>query len=313
MYTRDCSVPIISVVASSATNAKNYGIAMNTTVAAMNSTIITSMNQVSTRLTVSGRLAVRPIQRVGNSGRHVVKGFRLAERKRGSAIVQAAADQSGLLNNTLIKIQGRKMEVTPSMKEFITDKVSKALDNFEPVLREVDVTVSVAGNHGKRSSEAHHQRNQKVEVTVYTKKHGIVRVEDTEEDLYAAVDLVADKLKRKMVKMKEKSIQKNTWPGRGGTKGGLKIDQVLSDSVDEEDFTGEIGRDDGIMSNSLGDIVREKILILSESLSREEAVEQLEAVGHDFFVFIDSKDGGMKIVYKREHHGYGLIIPTQEQ
>lgn len=287
---------------------------MNTMVAAINSTCISPMSHMSTRLADSRRhVAVRPIQRVGNSSRHVVKGFRFAERKRTGAIVQAAADQSGLLNNTLIKIQGRKMEVTPSMKEFITDKVSKALDNFEPVLREVDVTVSVAGNHGKKSSEAHHQRNQKVEVTVYTKKHGIVRVEDTEEDLYAAVDLVTDKLKRKMVKMKEKSIQKNTWPGRGGTKGGLKIDQVLSDSVDEEDFTADIGHDDGIMSDSLGDIVREKILILSESMSREEAVEQLEAVGHDFFVFIDSKDGGMKIVYKREHHGYGLIIPTQEQ
>ena len=64
------------------------------------------------------------------------------------------------------------------------------------------------------------------------------------------------------------------------------------------------------MSNGLGDIVREKILILSEAMAPEEAVEQLEAVGHDFFVFVDSKDGSMKIVYKREHHGYGIIIPT---
>eukprot|EP00889_Picochlorum_renovo_P000964 jgi/Picre1/27994/NNA_000955.t1 len=157
---------------------------------------------MSTRLADSRRhVAVRPIQRVGNSSRHVVKGFRFAEREEDRRY--------------------REEDGSDSFHEgVITDKVSKALDNFEPVLREVDVTVSVAGNHGKKSSEAHHQRNQKVEVTVYTKKHGIVRVEDTEEDLYAAVDLVTDKLKRKMVKMKEKSIQKNTWPGRGGTKVG---------------------------------------------------------------------------------------------
>ena len=216
------------------------------------------------------------------------------------------------LNSAPITIQGRKMDVTDAMKEFITEKVTKSLANYDAVLREVDVTVSVAGNHGKKSSEAHHQRSQKVEVTVYTKRHGVVRVEDTEDDLYAAVDLVVDKLKRKMVKMKEKSVQKNTWPGRGGTKGGVKIDQVLQstlgDSTDEED---EYTIDD-IMSNGLGDIVREKILILSEAMSPAEAVEQLEAVGHDFFVFVDSKDGGMKIVYKREHHGYGIIIPTVE-
>ena len=214
------------------------------------------------------------------------------------------------LNSAPITIQGRKMDVTDAMKEFIMEKVTKSLSNYEAVLREVDVTVSVAGNHGKKSSEAHHQRSQKVEITVYTKRHCVVRVEDTEDDLYAAVDLVVDKLKRKMVKMKEKSVQKNTWQGRGGTKGGVKIDQVLQstlgDSTDEEE---EYTIDD-IMSNGLGDIVREKILILSEAMAPEEAVEQLEAVGHDFFVFVDSKDGSMKIVYKREHHGYGIIIPT---
>lgn len=226
-----------------------------------------------------------------------------------SSLVQGSET---VLNSAPITIQGRKMDVTDAMKEFIMEKVTKSLSNYDAVLREVDVTVSVAGNHGKKSSEAHHQRSQKVEVTVYTKRHGVVRVEDTEDDLYAAVDLVVDKLKRKMVKMKEKSVQKNTWPGRGGTKGGVKIDQVLQstlgDSTDEED---EYTVDD-IMSNGLGDIVREKILILSEAMAPEEAVEQLEAVGHAFFVFVDSKDGGMKIVYKREHHGYGIIIPTVE-
>ena len=225
------------------------------------------------------------------------------------------AAASSQLSSTVVTIQGRQgLDVTDAMKEFITDKVAHVLHNYEPILREVDVTVSVAGNHGKKSAEAHHNRSQKAEVTVYTKRHGVVRVEDTEDDLYAAVDLVMDKLKRKMVKMKEKSVQRNTWPGRGGTKGGLKIDQVLDDvgGVDDGEDVGVNG-DDGVYSNSLGDIVREKLLVLEEAMSSEEAVEQLEAVGHDFFVFVDSKDGGLKVLYKREHHGYGLIIPTMQQ
>ena len=168
----------------------------------------------------------------------------------------------------------------------------------------MDVTISASGNHGK-GSEAHHQRHQKAEVTVYTLRHGVVRVEDMEDDLYAAVDLVMDKLKRKMSKLKEKAIQRNTWPGRGGTKGGAGIEDVLpNESLDEDDLPI-----DATAPETAPEIVREKILLLSDSMTPECAVEQLESVGHDFFVFVDSKDGQMKVVYKRLHHGYGLIIP----
>jgi ribosomal subunit interface protein len=141
---------------------------------------------------------------------------------------------------SIIKIQGRKVEITPSIEEFIQEKVTKALSNYAEILREVNVTVSVAGNHGKKSDSAHHKRSQKAEVTVYTHRHGVVRVEDTEDDLYAAVDLVCDKMKRKMVRLKEKAVQKNTWPGRGGTKGGARIEeQVMQSALDSLD-DGEV-------------------------------------------------------------------------
>jgi putative sigma-54 modulation protein len=169
----------------------------------------------------------------------------------------------------------------------------------------------VAGNHGKKSDSAHHKRAQKAEVTVYTHRHGVVRVEDTEDDLYAAVDLVCDKMKRKMVRLKEKAVQRNTWPGRGGTKGGAKIeDQVMQSSVDSLDDMEEITVEDIMMSDSRGDIVREKLLVIEDAMSPEEAVESLEAVGHDFFVFMDSNDGRLKIMYRRASHGYGLIVPS---
>lgn len=185
--------------------------------------------------------------------------------------------------------------------------VVQSLANFEGAVKEVDVTFSASGNHGGKGTEAHHMRNQKAEVTVYTLRHGVVRVEDTEDDLYAAVDLVMDKLKRKMLKVKEKAIQKNTWPGRGGTKGGAVIEDVLAadESMDEDEMLPI----DSMAPDASPDIVREKILLLSDTMTPESAVEQLEAVGHDFFVFIDSKDSQMKVVYRREHHGYGLIIP----
>lgn len=134
-------------------------------------------------------------------------------------------------------------------------------------------------------------------------RHGVIRVEDTEDDLYAAIDLVTDKLKRKMAKLKEKAIQRNTWPGRGGTKGGDDIVDHLASDSDSELPT------DGVASTP-PEIVREKVLMLGNSMTAEEAVEQLEAVGHDFFVFLDAADGTMKVVYRRRYNGYGLLIPT---
>ena len=181
----------------------------------------------------------------------------------------------------------------------------QAVANFEGSVKEVDVKLSASGSHGK-GSEAHHQRNQKVEVTVFTLRHGVIRVEDTEDDLYAAVDLVTDKLRRKMTRMKEKAVQRKTWPGRGGPKGA----DVIEAHIDPEASDDELPIN-ATASAIAPEIVREKVLFLESgsTMSPEDAVDQLEAVGHDFFVFLDSKDGAMKVVYRRRVHGYGLLIP----
>jgi len=132
-------------------------------------------------------------------------------------------------------------------------------------VKEVDVSVSAVGNHGK-ANEAHHQRSQIAEVTVYTLRHGVIRVEDTEDDLYAAIDLVTDKLKRKMRKVKEKAIQKKTWPGHGGPKGGADIADVL----DTESSDAELPIY-GTASVPV-EIVREKVLMLGTKMTPEDAV-----------------------------------------
>lgn len=182
---------------------------------------------------------------------------------------------------------------------------TQAVHNFEGSVKSVDVKLSAAGNHG-RGAEAHHQREQTAEVTVYTLRHGVIRVEDTEDDLYAAIDLVTDKLKRKMGKIKEKAVQRNLWPGRGGTKGGDNIVDHLPSS-DEEDLPTN-----GVAAPPPPEIVREKVVLLDSSMAAEEAVERLENVGHSFFVFKDKADGVVKVVYRRRTNGYGLLIPQAE-
>jgi ribosomal subunit interface protein len=167
---------------------------------------------------------------------------------------------------------------------------------------QVDVKLSVRGNPRGRGTEAHHQREQIVEVTVYTLRHGVVRVEEQEEDLYAAVDLVSDKLRRKMVKVKERAVQKANWPGRGGPKGGDTISQHLGEEVVDRLPTDQL-------APPVPELVREKVLEVSD-MSLDDAMEQIENVGHDFFLFKDSADGSLKVLYRRRSHGYGVIIPV---
>jgi putative sigma-54 modulation protein len=204
-------------------------------------------------------------------------------------------------------IHPSRVHTPPHSSPFTTLPANnQAINNFEGAIKEIDVSLSVRGNARGKSVEAHHQRDQIVEVTVYTLRHGVIRVEDTEEDLYAAIDLVTDKLRRKIVKTKEKAVQNNTWPGRGGTKGGAHIEDGLVDADIVDALPSEVAQAAPLPA----EIVREKILFLDNAMTPEEAVDQLEAVGHDFFCFIDSKDNAMKVVYRRRSHGYGLLIPT---
>jgi len=201
-----------------------------------------------------------------------------------------------------IVVQGRNVEATPAIKTFVEDKVGKAVKNFDGV-KEIDVKLSVRGNPRGRATEAHHQREQIVEVTVYTLRHGIVRVEDHEDDLYAAVDLVADKLKRKLVKIKERAVQKANWPGRGGPKGGDTIEAHL----DPEDVVDKLPTDQ--LAPPVPEVVREKLMSVA-AMNTNDALEQIENVGHDFFLFRDSEDNNaLKILYRRKSHGYGVIVP----
>eukprot|EP00887_Chlorella_sp_A99_P002371 scaffold10.g2371.t1 len=193
-------------------------------------------------------------------------------------VAQTVAASAEAASTARIIVQGRNMEVTPSMKDYAIQKVAKAVHNFEGAVKEVDI----------------------VEVTVFTLRHGVVRVEDEEEDIYAAMDLVTDKLKRKLSKLKEKAVQKSNWPGRGGSKGGAHLGNVLDTEVPELPTDR--------VASLPPEVVREKLLPLAP-MSVEEAVEQLENVGHDFFVFADAADGGVKVLYRRRSHGYGIIVP----
>jgi ribosomal subunit interface protein len=206
-------------------------------------------------------------------------------------------------------VQGRDVEVTDSIKSYVQEKVGKAVKHFEGAVKEVDVALSVSGG-----DRGHGPQRQKTEITVYTLRNGVIRAEDVEDNMYASIDLVCDRLQRRMRKVKEKAIQKGKWAGKGGPKGGQKIDDVVDEFevVDSRPLNQQFSQQAQAQTPMPQEVVRTKYFFL-KPMTVEAALEQCDQLGHDFFVFREHSSDQVQVVYKRKQGGYGVIIPEKEE
>ncbi len=169
-----------------------------------------------------------------------------------------------------IDIRGDKMKVTESIKSYIEEKLGK-LDRYFESPEEIKGYVVVRVRNGKEI----------IEVTVPTQKFTL-RAEEAHADLYAAIDLVSDKL--------ERQIRKNKTRLKKQFKDVLK-NVMLNEEVEEENNNG---------------IVKRKHVEL-KPISEEEAVLQMELLDHDFYFFKNNDTDQISVLYKRKDGSYGII------
>ncbi len=179
-------------------------------------------------------------------------------------------------------VRGENIEVTPAIREYVEAKVGKIEKYFDEV-PEANVHVNL---------KVYSDRQGKAEVTIPL-PNLVLRAEETSPDLYGSIDLVSDKLERQMRKYLTKVNRKfrKTSPQPND------FQPVDPDLLSEEDS------DDG---DSNLRIVRTKRFDL-KPMNAEEAVLQMEMLGHDFFVFLDGETESTNIVYKRDDGDFGLI------
>ena len=176
-----------------------------------------------------------------------------------------------------ILITGKKIELTDGIKGAVEDKLGK-LDRYLHEDTEVKVTVSAR------------KAKQKIEVTIIPINGPIIRAEDSEENLYAAIDVVYDKLNKQLRRYK------NKLKGKYQAKGQESIRFQNIETYVTEEQSGEF------------DIVIERHKKFDmKPMSPEEAVLQMELIGHDFYMFRNIDTDEISTVYKRENGGYGLI------
>lgn len=239
---------------------------------------------------------------------------RLTQQRSRQATVSCQAAAKAASSVKLI-VQGRKLEVTDAIRSYIEDKITKAIENYSHTIKELDVTISARGG----DTGTHGKKEQKVEVTIYTLRNGVVRVEDTESTLYSAIDLVCDKIERKLTKVKERAISKGRWPGKAGPKEAVEeesFEEYKREIITETrawDREEQVSKQFAELNKSYpAEVLRKKVVDL-DPMTADEAIDAMEAVGHDFFVFREMESDSVQVVYKRESGGYGVLIPRKRE
>lgn len=171
-------------------------------------------------------------------------------------------------------ITGRNLEVTEALKTAIYEKIGK-LERYFTADTEVHVTLSVQKDR------------QKIEVTIPVKGN-IIRAEQESTDMYVSIDLVEEVIERQLKRYKTKLISRK------------QEATSFSDAfIEDEELSGE---DDGIR------IVKTKRFAM-KPMNAEEACLQMELLGHSFYVFYNTDEEQVNVVYKRADGSYGLIAP----
>ena len=187
-------------------------------------------------------------------------------------------------------IHGRNLELTPALREYTKSKLEKAIHHFDELVKEADVHLSVAKNPSVPQQTA--------EVTVFA-NGTVIRAQERSQNLYASIDLVANKLYRQLKRYKERHSNHHHSHGHSAS-----ITLATEKVVEEKSVDGSltIGKEAQLPSPG----IRRKYFSMPP-MNIEEARHQLDLIDHDFYLFKEKDSGTLQVIYRRNHGGYGLI------
>ena len=191
-----------------------------------------------------------------------------------------------------ITVTGRKMPVTDALREYAEEKIGNSMKvmDIDPLVAEVVLFVE---------KNPANPRPAVCEVTLRTKGH-IIRVEEHEEDMYAAIDVAAAKVVRQLRKYKTKVVDRKL---RAADETIRMAEPAAAGELDVDGLMQELAADD--------EVVRVKTIEF-EPLTEEEALVKIDLLGHDFFDYTDRDSGMVNVLYRRDDGGYGLLKQTEE-
>ncbi len=185
-----------------------------------------------------------------------------------------------------LTITVHNLDLTTRLQNYVEHKTAR-LDRYMPRL--ADITVELSTYQTRSASD-----RQVAQITIRDERGTILRAEERSNDIFGAVDAVVDKLYRQIKRYRGKKVARR----RSGL--GPEILEELepvpiSDELDEEEDEEPA-------------IVRTKRFTM-RPMPTDEAIEQMELLGHDFYVFYNADDEAVNVVYRRHDGNYGLLQP----
>lgn len=182
----------------------------------------------------------------------------------------------------MLKIYSRNLELTERLRDYVEKKVTK----FERYLPNIEsMRVDLAESNARDSA-----RRMVAQITIYVPK-SILRAEERGGDIFSTVDSVMDKMYRRIERYKGRRQTMRPVP---------EAEKVAAPALEEEE---------PIEEGFIPEIVRVKEFEVS-SITPEEAIEQMELLGHRFYIYVDGNDGRLSVIYRREDGNYGVLKPT---
>jgi len=178
-----------------------------------------------------------------------------------------------------LAISGKNLEVSDSLRTYVEKKIGR-LDRYLPNVIDARVELVVENTRAAKDSQI-------AQVTLRTKQ-AILRAEEASADMFASIDAVFEKMQRQADRYKGKR-----WSKRGGEEAEAPADQAAEEVAAEE------------QPSRITRVKRFPMVPMDE----EEAIDQMELLGHDFFVFFNANQNQINVVYKRSGGDYALIQP----
>lgn len=189
-----------------------------------------------------------------------------------------------------VTIHSHNLNVSERVEEYAEKKLAK-LERYLPNIVEASLELRKEKQKGKEQPVA--------QLTVRNNRGVVLRAEDKKQtDMFAAIDEVVDKLYRQIRHYKSKSSHKgnNKW---------LEIESAW-ENMEEPPLEDEPAIDD--YDNEPKKVIRRKVVSLPP-MSEQEAIDQMELLGHDFFLFYNGEEDAITVLYKRRDGNYGVLTP----
>jgi putative sigma-54 modulation protein len=187
-----------------------------------------------------------------------------------------------------IVVRGRNVSVSERVEEYAEKKIGK-LERYLPIIDEARLELS--------QEETRSAQHRMIAQLTVRSRGKVLRAEERDQDLFAAIDLVAEKMQRQITRFKDRLYS------RGQVRGAdtVRVPEVIEPALEAEAIAeAEV--------EPVGSIVRTKTFAMTP-MNPEEAIEQMELLGHDFFVFYNSDVDGINVLYRRRTGDYGLLQP----